>query len=117
MPIYRATHYSRTFVFTDENNAPLPITGWEFRAMFRAGKDVVANPVLLELTTANGGFTVTNGAGGLLLMDLTPDDTDLPLEGVGKVFFDVLRMDDPGGPIWLFEGNVPVKVPVTFDVP
>lgn len=115
MPIYRATHYTRTFVFTDEAGAPVNITGWEFRAMFRAGKDVEANPVLLELTTDNMGFVVTNGPGGLLLMDLTPDDTDAPLEGIGKVYFDVLREDDPGGPIWLFEGNVPVKVPVTFD--
>lgn len=112
MPIYKGTYYSRTFAFTDEAGAPVPITGWEFRSMWRAAKDA-PNPPLLELTTANGGFDVVNGPGGLLLMQLLPADTDeLP---PAKVYFDVLRTDDANGPIWLFEGSVPVKVPITHD--
>lgn len=110
MPIYRGTYYTRTFVFTDEAGDPLDITGWEFQSMWRAGKND-PNPPLLDLTTANGGWTVTNGPGGLLQLKILAADTSL-LTG-GKAFFDVLRTDAIPGPIWLFEGNVPVKGPIT----
>lgn len=112
MPIYRGTYYSRTFVFTDEAGAPIDITGWTFRSMWRAAK-ADPNPPLLELTTASGGFVVANGPGGLLTMKLLADDT--PLLVGGKAYFDVLRTDAVPGPIWLFEGNVPVKDPITHD--
>lgn len=114
MPVYRGTYYARTFIFTDENDAPVNITGWTFRAMFRAAKEDV-NPPLLELTTANGGWVVSNGAGGLLLMKILAADTDDIPADVGKLLFDVLRTDPVPGPIWLFEGSVPIKAPITHD--
>lgn len=110
MPIYRGTYYTRTFQFTDEAGAALDITGWEFQSYWRAGKSDTGDP-LLDLTTANGGWLVTNGVGGLLQLKILAAQT--PLLTGSKAFFDVLRTDPTPGPIWLFEGNVPVKNPIT----
>lgn len=112
MPIYKGTYYSRTFLFMDEAGAPLDITGWEFRAMFRANK-TDPNPPLLELTSANGGWTVIDGPGGELQMMMSSVQT--PDLDATKVVFDVLRTLPTPQPIWLFEGSVPVKSPITHD--
>lgn len=112
MPIYRGTYYTRTFLFTDEAGAPVAITGWEFRAHFRGAK-TDPNPPLLELTTANGGWLVVNGPGGQLQMNILAAQSLLLT--TSKVVFDVLRTDADPGPVWLFEGSVPVKDPITHD--
>jgi len=110
MPIYRGTYYPRVFAFTGVGGAPVDITGWEFQSHFRASKDA-PDPPLLDLTSANGGWVVTNGPGGLLQMNILSAQTELLTSS--KVYFDVLRTDPNPGPIWLFEANVPVKEPIT----
>ena len=110
MPAYQGTYYSKTFAFKDENEDPVDITGWEFSADLR---DRVGTEELLSLTTANGGFTVTDGANGLVTMAITADQTaELPTK---RLVFDVLRTDVTPGPLWLFSGKFTVRQPVTRD--
>jgi len=110
MPIYRGTYYPRVFLFTDKNGVAVDITGWEFLAHFKGAK-TDPDPPLLELSTANGGWEVTNGPAGQLQMNILSDKT--PLLTSSKVYFDVLRTDAVPGPMWLFEASVPVKDPIT----
>jgi len=113
MSIYQGTYFSKTFAFKYPKGHALAgqavdITDWTFAAQLR---DRVDTDVLLELTTADGNFEVTDGEGGLLLMKiLAADTTDLPLV---KLVFDVLRTDQSPGPIWLFRGKLPVKQSAT----
>lgn len=115
MPIYRGTYYTRTFAFTHEGGAPVDITGWQFRSHWRGARED-PNPPLLELNSANGSFTIADGPRGLLQMQIQDEETELltPAKG-SKVYFDVLRIGLPQGDVWLFEGNVPVKDPITHD--
>ena len=110
MSLYQGTHYSRTFILTDKaTGAVLDISGWTFQAMFRDALDDATE--IVELTTANTGFTSTAPATGALVMDITAVQSALfPL---GKVVFDVLRTDPTDGPVWLFGGRLPVKKAVT----
>src|SRR5436190_23276929 len=107
MPIRRGTYYARTFLLTQPNGAPQNITGWTFESDFKPSEDE-ADTALVKLTTANGGWQVTDGRAGKLLMQLFADDTNALI--ADQVYWDVLRTDpDPSGPIWLFEASVPVK--------
>src|SRR5262245_51497079 len=101
MPAYQGTIYTRTFVFKDaETGDPLDISTWTFESTLR---DRVDTAELLTLTTANGGWTVTDGGNGIAEMALTAEQTaDLP---VARLVFDVLRTDPDPGPVWLFSGK------------
>ena len=110
MPIRRGTYYSRTFLLTQPGGAPVDITGWEFLAEFKAGKEE-SLPALVQLTSANGGWTIGDGPGGKLVMHLLADDTNALT--VSKAYWDVLRTDTDPGPIYLFEASVPVKDTIT----
>lgn len=110
MPIRRGTFYSRTFLITQPDGTPEDITGWEFLSQFKAGKEE-ANPSLVELTTANGGWVVSNGPGGVLVMNVSAANTNLLT--ADKVFWDVIRTDVVPGPLYLFEASVPVKDTIT----
>jgi hypothetical protein len=110
MAAYQGTYYTKTFAFKDSDGVAVDITGWEFSADLR---DRLDTEELLTLTTANGGFAVTDGAAGLMVMSITADLTaDLP---VGTLVFDVLRTDISPGPVWLFAGKFKVRQPVTRD--
>lgn len=110
MPIRQGTFYSRTFLLTNPDGSPVDITGWEFQSDFQASKEADA-ATLLSLTTANGGWVVSNGPGGVLVMNITAAQSEaLPEQ---KVYFDVLRTDANPGPIYLFEASVPVKHTLT----
>lgn len=111
MAAYQGTYYSKTFVFKDaETLEPLDITTWEFESTLRDRLDTAE---LLTLTTANGGWAVTDGANGEAELRITALQTaDLP---VAKLVFDVLRTDASPGPVWLFAGRFSVKRPVTRD--
>lgn len=105
MSIYQGTYYTKTFLFKDSVTlAAIDITGWEFEADFR---DRVDSDVLLTLTTAGGGWAVTDGPAGALEMRVTAALTAaLPL---AKLVFDVLRTDISPGPTFQFRAKVPVK--------
>jgi hypothetical protein len=111
MAAYQGTYYTKTFVFKDADTlVPLDISTWEFSAMLRDRNDTAE---LLELTTANGGWAVTDGPNGEVEMRITADQTaELP---VAKLVFDVLRTEVTPGPVWLFAGRFSVKRPVTRD--
>ena len=113
MPIYQGTHYSVVFAIESaEDETPIDITGWEFSADFRDDR-YDPDPPLLSLTTAGGGFTVFDGLGGRLKMDVTAAQSlALPL---CRMSFDVLRTDIDPGPIMVFSASVPVATPVTRD--
>lgn len=112
MSVYQGTFYARVIQFTDSSdNTAVDITGWTFRAMFR---DAVSDADdLFELTTGNGGFTITDATGGQVRMSLSPEQT--LLLPVGKVHFDVLRTDGSNGDTYLFGGTIRVRQPVTRD--
>ena len=111
MPIYRGTYYARVFAFTHADGSPVNISGWQFRSHWRGAK-TDPNPPLLELSTGNGGFSITNGPRGLLQMQIQDEQTEqlLPAKG-SKLYFDVLRTGLPQGDLWLFEGSVPGERP------
>ena len=112
MPLYQGTHYTRTFILKDKSTGgPVDISGWGFRAQFR--DNLKDDEEVLELTTDNGGFLVSDGPNGELVMEITATQSDLlPL---GKVVFDVLRTEIEDGPVFLFGGRLPVKRTVTRD--
>lgn len=109
MPVYRGTYYVKQFTFTDATTEdPIDISNWEFSSDLRDRNDTEE---LLNLTTANGGWAVTDGPNGVCEMRITADLTaELP---VAKLVFDVLRTDVSPGPVWLFAGRFSVKEPVT----
>lgn len=109
MAIYQGTFYTAVFIIQDEGGNAVNITGWEFKAMFR--KHLDDEVPLITLTTADGGFEVTDGAAGTFRMSILEDETELLT--LGSVVFDVLRTDNSPGPVWIFGGKVKVKEPVT----
>jgi hypothetical protein len=107
--VYQGTAYTLNFTFEDDDDVVIDITGWTFAADI---KDTRADETaLVSLTTANGGFTVTDGPNGRLEMVLTAEQTDLLPEG-GMVF-DLLRTDSDPGPVYYLGGSFRVKRPVT----
>lgn len=109
MAIYQGTQYSKSFQVVNSAGAAVNITGWEFEAMFRDRNDT---EVVLTLTTADGGFTVTDGAAGEFTMLITAAQTaELPK---AKLVFDVLRTEG-SDPVFFFAGKILVKQPVTRD--
>jgi len=111
MAAYQGTYYSAYFTIADDDDVAITITTWEFKAQFRAS--VGSEDVLVELTTANGGFTVIDGANGRLQLALTSAQT--LLLPVGKVVFDIHRTDSAPVPKWLCRGTLKVKQSVTRD--
>lgn len=111
MPAYQGTYYYKQFTFTDaETETPIDVSTWEFESDIRDRNDTEA---LLTLTTANGGWVVTDGPNGVVEMRITADQTaELP---VAKLVFDVLRTEVTPGPVWLFAAKFTVKQPVTRD--
>ena len=95
--------YSRDFLI-QKNGVAEDVTGWEFRCPIM---DDVATPVLVELTTANGGFTVIDGGVGRVRMFISPSlHNDLP---DGTMHFFVSRTDIVPGPEFMFSGSFKVK--------
>jgi hypothetical protein len=110
MPVYQGAAFTKVFIIKDKTtNTPIDITGWEFQAQFRDRVDD-AN-YLVQLTSDDGNFVVTDGPNGQITMTLTAEET--ALFPTGKIVFDVLRTDPTPGPLWLFGGRFPVKQPVT----
>ena len=109
MPIYQGAAYQLNFTWEDDDGLPIDVSDWEFAAHIKdARADTTA---LVSLTTANGGFSVTDGPGGRFQMVLTAEQTEsLP---VGGMVFDVLRTDADPGPTFLMSGSFRVKLPVT----
>lgn len=110
MPVYQGTTVTKYINLKDrETDDYLDVSTWMLRAQLRRQPGSV--DYLAELTTENGGFVIVDGVNGRIAMVL--DDTltdDLP---VGRVHFDVLRMDASEGPLWVFGGSFIVKQPIT----
>lgn len=109
MPAYQGITYVRLFTICRcIDNSPIDITGWEFLSQIRDSRE--DETVLMELSTANGGWTVIDGPNGRLQMSIRPEMGTLP---VGKMVFDVLRTDITSGMYWIFEAVFIVKKPIT----
>lgn len=112
MPVYQGTAFTQTFVIKNAaTETPIDVSGWEFQVQLRDRTD--DEDFLVELTTDNGGFVVTDGPNGEITMLLTAEQT--LLLPVAKIVFDVLRTDVSPGPVWVFGGRFRVKQPVTRD--
>lgn len=108
MAAYQGTYYSVVFALDSRDGTRVDITGWEFSADLR---DTRASAELINLTTANGGFTVLDGINGQMSLNITAEQTlTLP---TGRIVFDVLRTDAVPGPVYVFGGSFIVKQPVT----
>lgn len=114
MSVYRDTYVTRGFKLQTKAGQPIDITGWTFSADVRIKVDDV-QPVV-ELTTANGGFAVTDGPNGRFEMRMLESVTEKYTPNTNYVF-DVLRTDANPGPVWLFSGKFKAKQPVTRDDP
>jgi hypothetical protein len=110
MPVHQGTYYAVGFTFKDADDAVIDITGWEFEADFKENR--ADETALVNLTTANGGFLVTDATGGRMEMRLTAVQTALLT--VGRIVFDVVRTDPANAPVYLFGGSFKVKRPVTI---
>ena len=112
MAAYQGTYYAISIKLKSSADGEfVDVTGWEFKADIRL--DRRDTETLLELTTSNGGFVVTDGPGGKFEFRLTAEQTAaLPL---GKLVFDVLRTDVDPGPVYVFGASFRVKQPVTRD--
>jgi hypothetical protein len=109
MPVYQGTYYAVGFNFVDSNNVAVDITGWTFDADIKDNRtDTTA---LVNLTTANGGFVVTDGPNGRVEMRISAVNT--ALLPIGGMVFDVLRTDVASGPTYLFGGRFKVRRPVS----
>jgi hypothetical protein len=110
MAIYQGTYFVQSFAVKTTSGTAVDISGWEFEADFR---DRVDSEQVLNLTTDNGGFIVTDGINGIFEIRILPEDTlTLP---VRKLIFDVFRTDTDPGPTFFFRGRIPVKKAVTRD--
>lgn len=110
MAAFQGTYYAQYFTVKSDGVA-VNITGWTFRAMIRRQLD--DEEELVELTTANGGLTITDAANGRVRFALTAAQTELL--PVGRVVFDLMRTDPANGPLILCSGKFRVKQPVTRD--
>lgn len=109
MPVFQGTYYTREFLLKNSvDSSAIDVSAWTLHCEVRASLD---GDVLLDLTTANGGFVITNGPAGAISMAMTAAQT--ALLPVGRMLFDVLRTDANPGPVWQFGGRFPVKQPVT----
>jgi hypothetical protein len=112
MSIYRGAAWSQGFVLKYKSSGlPINISAWTFRAEFQVkASDAVA---LVQLTTSNGGITITDGANGKFTMSMTGGGVAGQTDGLplGRIVFDVVRTDtEPSpGPTYLFGGTVRVK--------
>lgn len=111
MAVYQGTYFAQAFIIRDaDTEAAIDITTWTFESDLRDRND---SAVLLTLTTANGGWAITDAPNGVVEMRITAAQTEaLP---VAKLVFDVLRTDVSPGPVWLFAGKFSVRRPVTRD--
>lgn len=69
--IYRGCYYERFFVFKMRaDGQPINISTWQFASDLKDGTDTT----VLEMSTGDGQFTVTDGANGVLRFSLTAGD-------------------------------------------
>lgn len=95
--IYRGTYHSKNFRFTTRSDGqPIDITTWQFDASLKDG----TGTTVLEMSTADGHFTVTSGESGTMRWALTEAQTEA-LE-VGPVSFALYRTDAAEGRLRLF---------------
>jgi hypothetical protein len=108
MPAYTGTYYVKKFTIKN-STGPINLTGWTFESKIRDRNDTA---VLLDLTTANGGWVVTDGPNGKLELRITAAQTAaFPVPS--KLIFDVLRTDISPGPVYVFGARFSVKQPST----
>lgn len=91
-----------------EGAPPLSLTGWEPRMQVR--KDARAIGVLLDCRPANNRLRVVDAAQGLILLDLSADDTGR-LDAAGGVYD--LIIVSPAETRRLLQGKVTISPGVT----
>lgn len=88
--IYVGTTYDSYLIWKDENGNPQPITGWSGRMQFRKNRS--SDPLLLELTDANGGLII-DGPNGKVSILITSVQTAALTFSESKFWLEVW---DPG---------------------
>ncbi len=90
------------------DGVPVNLTGYTLKSDFKVDKQ---SPVVISLSTANGGIALTTPTSGVFTMSMTPSQTAmLPL---GSLIFDVLALSPSGQGTTVFEGSIDITEPVT----
>lgn len=106
--IYQGATFSQTFIWKDENNTPINLTGYTARMMARTSLD--APTPFIHLTTENGGIAL-GGSAGTVILSMSAAATAAIVENVG--LYD-LELAAPGGDIVRFiQGPLTISREVT----
>lgn len=110
LPIKAGATYDETFTWLQTDNAtPVDLTGVSARLQLRVGADV-ADPPLVDLTTANGGIVITAAQGKVRVIIAAALTAALP--STGGVYDLVITWPD-GSVQRLMEGSFSVSPRVT----
>lgn len=99
--------FSLSITWKDANNNAVDITNYTARMQIR--KTYNSDTAMVNLTTENGGISLTNAANGVLSVNITPAQTAALSNG----FYD-LEIESPTGVVSrLIQGSVMVSKEVT----
>lgn len=95
------------------NGVPQNITGWTLWSTAKR-RPSDADPGVFQKSTAGGGLTITNAAGGLGTVTLAPADTS-PLPEERTSLFEDLKAKDGAGNIFVLAKWILVVRPVATE--
>jgi hypothetical protein len=101
------TTYKVQVAWKNQDQTAINLTGFTGRMQIR--KSYNSPTVLLDLNTSNGGIVITDAAGGLFEIRLTPNQTTSLTDGV----FDVEMVSASGEITRIIQGMVKVSPEVT----
>jgi len=104
--IYKEAVFEESFNFTDDNDAPLDMTGWQAYAQLRETKNR-QSPLLTNFT-----IDQTNFSNGCVRISLSSSVTAaLPTRIIG--YYDLMIIDTTGKPRYYVEGTAWIHSTVT----
>lgn len=108
LTIYQGASFSQNMIWQDQEQQPIDLTGYTARMMARTS--VNAAEPFLTLTTENGGITLGDDEGTIVLT-LTATQTAALTETLG--LYDLELIVPGGGVVRLLQGNLTVSKEVT----
>lgn len=110
LEILQGATFYRQFIFrTQEDQAPIDLTGARLR--MQARRNARAEAVLFEANTDDGTMVIEDAQGGVFAISLTAEQTD-PLDFASAVYDIEVEMPD-SGTHRLIEGGIFTRLQVT----